>query len=216
VRSKTKRGTIELREYLQLVEEGQLDDEERFNDVVQWDRDSGVSVIASEATSNQSFTAHSFMKGLRRAKQNSHSVFCDLGNGIMREANIGSVHMADTLVFPGNVNMADSLDDISNTKMRYADLGVPQKVQNGIVVIVGARLRDREKYAERFDNPVERTFVVPFNRYMKQGKPVSIPKLPRRIRVILKEILVAIVKAERGQDAGINELIDHAHDYLHI
>ncbi len=49
--------------------------------------------------------------GLEKLAEGFHSVFCDLGNGIKSSGNLGAVEVADTLVFMGNVNSADSMVD---------------------------------------------------------------------------------------------------------
>ena len=195
-RGKGEIGTIELREFLQSVEHGLLASLSELTEVVDWDKDTGVTVVASDPSSNVKFTQVLFQNGLLALKRSAHHVFCDLGNGIPHPANVGSVNLADTLVFTGNVNMADSLPDITNTMTRYTDMGYPQKVANGIIVIVGAKVRQRKDYAVRYGYPAERVFVIPRNRYMKSGKPARMSRVPLRIRAILVEILVAIINAK--------------------
>jgi hypothetical protein len=116
--------------------------------------------------------------------------------------------MADTLVFMGNVNSADSVvdfrredptdegDDLKNTMDAYAGLGMPEKVSRGIIVILGARPSSRKRYADHYGMPVDRVFIVPNNRYMKRGHVLRKSRLPLGVRVVIYEILVAMLRAE--------------------
>ncbi len=78
----------------------------------------------------------------------------------------------------------------------YAGLGMPEKVKRGIVVVLGARSNMRKRYAEHYGMPVERVFIVPKNRYMQRGNVVRKNRLPLGVRVVIYEILVAMLKAE--------------------
>jgi len=202
-------GTIELRDYLKKCESGEINDLQTLTDHVQWNRETGVSVISSERRASQRFSQESFMKGLRVAKRLSHAVFCDLGNDVYGTANFGSILMSDTLVFPANVNMADSLHEVSDTmekyrqrgqESRYGEFDVHKKIDNAIIVILGAKQKERAVYAKRYNYPIEQVFVVPFNRYMANNtNQVHLTRVPLSIRVIMLEILVAISKAGSGQ-----------------
>jgi hypothetical protein len=57
-------------------------------------------------------------------------------------------------------------------------------------------MRQRKEYADALNWPVERVFCVPFNRHMASGNALKAKKFPRRIRVILKEIVRAELRAE--------------------
>jgi MinD-like ATPase involved in chromosome partitioning or flagellar assembly len=192
-----REDTMRLREFLSACIAGRMGTFEEIVANTEWHRETGVPVIASEGVSIKSFTADQTMNAIKTAKRSNHSLFLDSGNVITAPGNWGAVAMADTLVFCGNVNMANSLEDISLTMERYTLLGHEQQVSEGIIVIVGAKLKERAAYAERYKFPVERTFVVPHNSYMAspKGLPVRLSKVPLGIRVILLEILVAIMAA---------------------
>lgn len=191
-----RKATITLRAYLRDCAEGRLQSLHELLTRVEWHRQTGVRVIASEATDDESFDIEMMKAGLRVLKTASHSVFCDCGNAIKAPGNWGAVAMSDTLVFTGNVNMADSLADINSTMHRYRSLGHGPQVQRCIIVIVGAKLEQRATFAKSYGVPTDRVFVVPPNRYMAKGEPVDLTKIPLQIRVILLEILVAIMTAE--------------------
>lgn len=187
--------TLQLRDFLRACLTGNMQTAKELLELTQWHRQTGTTVISSEPKSVLAFTPEQVIDGIRVAKDHHHSVFCDCGNSIIRSGNWGAVAMADTLVFCGNVNMADSEDDIANTMDRYTELGHETQVRAGIIVIVGAKLKQRASYAARYNHPLEQVFIVPQNKYMAKGKPVDIDKIPLRIRVILLEILVAIMAA---------------------
>jgi MinD-like ATPase involved in chromosome partitioning or flagellar assembly len=196
-------GTIQLRDYIESFEKGEIKDAENFLDQADSHRQTGVMVIASDPVLNEDIPKYKFARALANAKRQAHTVFCDLGNEIKGPTNLVSVQMADTLVFAGNVHMANSLKDLGKTQTRYAGLEVPKKVQQGVIAIVGDRtrtnkqvMRKRMGYAEQYDYPVERVLVIPKNNYMAAGKVVDITKIPLKLRVLLKEALVAIVLAE--------------------
>lgn len=191
-----RENTIQLRKLLKQCES--LDDLAKLTEVVDWHRETGVSVIASEAANNSAFSRDRFIRALSIIKQSSHAVFCDCGNGISHPANRGSVQLADTLVFPGNAASGDSLRDITNTMKQYSDpkFRMAQKVTKGVIVIVGAKESERRTYAHLYDFPVERVFAIPRNSYMAGDNIVSLGRVPLRVRVILLEILVAILRAE--------------------
>jgi MinD-like ATPase involved in chromosome partitioning or flagellar assembly len=203
--------TLTLREYLRRYRAGDYVTAETITRQLEWTRESGLFVIASEAVSNTyDHNARPFVRrSLEQLAETVHSVFCDLGNGIKSDGNWSAVEAAHTLVFMGNVNAADSVvdfkrhdptgegDDLQNTMDAYSAMKMPHKVKQGIIVILGAKTKMRQRYADHYGFPVERVFVVPNNGYMKRGSVVRKDRLPLRIRVIFYEILVAMVKAER-------------------
>lgn len=188
--------TLQLRVFLKACLSDGMETAAKLLSLTEWHKQTGTRVIAAEATSLQTFTPEQVIDGIEVAKAHNHSVFCDLGNGIITSGNWGAVAMSDTLVFCGNVNTANSENDVRSTMERYTELGHEQQVQHSIIVILGAKPEDRQTYADRYLHPVEQVFVIPFNAYMAKGNPVDIFKIPRRIRVILLEILVAVMQAE--------------------
>jgi len=54
----------------------------------------------------------------------------------------------------------------------------------------------RKRYADHYGIPVERVFIVPKNRYMKRGHALRKNRLPLHVRVVMYEILVAMLRAE--------------------
>jgi hypothetical protein len=204
-----KRGdTLQLQEYLRRYRGGEFPSTQSIADNLEWARESGLFLISSEAVAKTTVPKYQVKLGLEKLAEGFHSVFCDLGNGIKSAGNLGAVEMADTLVFMGNVNSADSVvdfrredptdegDDLRNTMDAYAGLGMPEKVKRGIIVVLGARPSYRSRYAEHYGMPVDRVFVVPDNRYMKRGNMLRKNRLPLGVRVVIYEILVAMLKAE--------------------
>ncbi|MGH7484373.1 MAG: hypothetical protein ACREMY_02065, partial [bacterium] len=212
-------GTIELRDYLKQCESGEIHDLQSLTDHVEWNRETGVSVISSERRASQRFSQETFMMGLRMAKRLSHAVFCDLGNDVYGTANFGSILLADALVFPANVNMADSLAEVSDTMEKYRQRGqesrrtefeIRKKIDDAVIVILGAKAKERAVYAKRYGYPVEQVFVVPFNRYMADNtNQVHLTRVPLGIRVVLLEILNAIIKAGNGRAMNGEALRSH-------
>jgi hypothetical protein len=203
-----RRDTLQLQEYLRRYRGGEFPSTQSIADNLAWPRESGLFVISSEAVAKTAVPKYQAKLGLEKLADGFHSVFCDLGNGIKSSGNLGAVEVADTLVFMGNVNSADSVidfrredptdegDDLKNTMEAYANLGMPEKVKQGIIVVLGARPSLRNSYAEHYGMPSDRVFVVPNNRYMKRGNMVRKNRLPLGVRVVIYEILVAMVKAD--------------------
>lgn len=193
-----RRDTILLREFLEVCES--LVTLETFTGAVAWHPETGVSVIASDDKSNVPFPRYRFERGLQIAKQNSHGVICDCGNGLRYPAVMGSVRLADNLLFAGNVNMANSIDGIESTMARFSEW-FPGKVERGIIVIFGERLRRRSQYARQFNRPIERVFLMPRNRIMSKGKmPARVMLYPLRVQVVLMEIIAAILTTDAVED----------------
>ena len=202
-----RRSTLQLQEYLRRYRGGEFPSAQSIADNLEWPRESGLFVISSEAVARTTVPKYQVKVGLEKLAEGFHSVFCDLGNGIKSPGNLGAVEMADTLVFMGNVNSADSVvdfgrddptdegDDLKNTMDAYAGLGMPEKVKSGIIVILGAKRGDRKRYADHYGMPVERVFIVPNNRYMKRGHALRKNRLPLGVRVVIYEILVAMLRA---------------------
>jgi hypothetical protein len=202
-----RRSTLQLQEYLRRYRGGEFPSAQSIADNLEWPRESGLFVISSEAVARTTVPKYQVKLGLEKLAEGFHSVFCDLGNGIKSAGNLGAVEMADTLVFMGNVNSADSVfdfrredptdegDDLKNTMDAYAGLGMPEKVAQGIIVILGARPGYRKRYAEHYNFPLERVFIVPKNRYMKRGHALRKNRLPLGVRVVIYEILVAMLRA---------------------
>jgi hypothetical protein len=203
-----RRDTLQLQEYLHRYRGGEFPSAQSIADRLEWARESGLFVISSEAVAKTTVPKYQVKLGLEKLAEGFHSVFCDLGNGIKSAGNLGAVEMADTLIFMGNVNSADSVvdfrredptdegDDLRNTMDAYAGLGMPEKVRRGIIVVLGARPGYRNRYAEHYGFPPERVFVIPNNRYMKRGNMLRKNRLPLGVRVVIYEILVAMLKAE--------------------
>ena len=203
-----RRATLQLQEYLRRYRGGEFESAQSIADKLEWPRESGLFVISSEAVAKTTVPKYQVKLGLEKLAEGFHSVFCDLGNGIKSSGNLGAVEMADTLVFMGNVNSADSVvdfhredptdegDDLRNTMDAYSGLGMPEKVKRGIIVILGARSGMRKRYADHYGMPVERVFIVPKNRYMKRGHALRKNRLPLHVRVVMYEILVAMLRAE--------------------
>jgi cellulose biosynthesis protein BcsQ len=203
-----RRDTLQLQEYLRRYRGGEFPSAQSIADNLEWPRESGLFVISSEAVARTTVPKYQVKLGLEKLAAGFHSVFCDLGNGIKSAGNLGAVEMADTLVFMGNVNSADSVvdfrredptdegDDLKNTMDAYAGLGMPEKVAHGIIVILGARPSLRKRYAEHYGMPLDRVFIVPNNRYMKRGHALRKNRLPLGVRVVMYEILVAMLKAD--------------------
>ena len=203
-----RRATLQLQEYLRRYRGGEFSTAQSIADNLEWPRESGLFVISSEAVAKTTVPKYQVKLGLEKLAEGFHSVFCDLGNGIKSSGNLGAVEMADTLVFMGNVNSADSVvdfrredptdegDDLRNTMDAYSGLGMPEKVKRGIIVILGARSGMRKRYADHYGIPVERVFIVPKNRYMKRGHALRKNRLPLHVRVVMYEILVAMLRAE--------------------
>ena len=203
-----RRATLQLQEYLRRYRGGEFSTAQSIADNLEWPRESGLFVISSEAVAKTTVPKYQVKLGLEKLAEGFHSVFCDLGNGIKSSGNLGAVEVADTLVFMGNVNSADSVvdfrredptdegDDLRNTMDAYAGLGMPEKVKRGIIVILGARSGLRKRYAEHYGMPEERVFIVPNNRYMKRGHALRKNRLPLHVRVVMYEILVAMLRAE--------------------
>jgi cellulose biosynthesis protein BcsQ len=202
-----RRSTLQLQEYLRRYRGGEFPSAQSIADNLEWPRESGLFVISSEAVARTTVPRYQVKLGLEKLAEGFHSVFCDLGNGIKSPGNLGAVEMADTLVFMGNVNSADSVvdfgrddptdegDDLRNTMDAYAGLGMPEKVKHGIIVILGAKRGERRRYADHYGMPVERVFIVPNNRYMKRGHALRKNRLPLGVRVVIYEILVAMLRA---------------------
>ncbi len=203
-----RRDTLQLQEYLRRYRGGEFPSAQSIADNLEWPRESGLFVISSEAVAKTTVPKYQAKLGLEKLAEGFHSVFCDLGNGIKSSGNLGAVEVADTLVFMGNVNSADSMvdfrredptdegDDLKNTMEAYAGLGMPEKVKQGIVVVLGARSSMRKRYADHYGMPVDRVFIVPKNHYMRRGNVVRKNRLPLGVRVVIYEILVAMMKAE--------------------
>ena len=131
--------TMQLPEYVRRYRGGELPTAESIADKLAWPRQSGIFVISSEAVAKGDVRKYQAKIGLERLTEGFHSVFCDLGNGIKSSGNLAAVEVADTLVFMGNVNSADSVvdfrrddptdegDDLKNTMDAYASLGMPER-----------------------------------------------------------------------------------------
>ena len=203
-----RRDTLQLQEYLRRYRGGEFPSAQSIAENLEWPRESGLFVISSEAVAKTTVPKYQVKLGLEKLADGFHSVFCDLGNGIKSSGNLGAVETADTLVFMGNVNSADSVvdfrredptdegDDLRNTMDAYAGLGMPEKVARGIIVVLGARTSLRNRYADHYGMPLERVFIVPNNRYMKRGHMLHRNRLPLGVRVVIYEILVAMIKAD--------------------
>ena len=207
--------TMQLPEYVRRYRGGELSTTESIADNLAWPRESGIFVISSEAVAKGDVPKYQAKIGLEKLTEGFHSVFCDLGNGIKSSGNLAAVEVADTLVFMGNVNSADSVvdfrrddptdegDDLKNTMDAYANLGMPEKVKRGIIVILGAPRNLHRRYADHYGFPLDRVFIVPKNRYMKRGGVVRRDRLPLSVRVVMYEILVAMLEAERPPEDEI-------------
>jgi hypothetical protein len=163
-------------------------------------RQTGAFVIASEPTGSGIDQA-GYQEALGILADNFQLVVCDCGNGLESPTNLGSVHLADELVFTGNVFKSESLDDIISTMTRYAVVGIggepgSEAAKRSFAAIFGASKRQRLTFAKRFGMPPANVFVFPTNGYMADtDNPVRLDKLPLRMQVILFESLRALMAA---------------------
>ena len=206
---KPKEGTIELPDYIKAIKHGDIDDPSKLDEFVDWDRATGVTLIASQEATSQRFALEDIVLAITRSKELAHCVFVDQGTGILHDPNVGSAIMADTHVYVGNARMADSVEDIAPTRKQYKDFGLKQKVNKSVIVIVGTNRQQRRRIIEQYGFPRGQVFFVPDDPYMKQGeKPVNVGRLRRRTKVVLKEVLVAIIKAEQvSEEMSRDELL---------
>jgi cellulose biosynthesis protein BcsQ len=212
--------TLNLREYLRKYRGEERPTAESISRDLEWTRDAGLFVISSESIANTTDDPGGrdrVKEGLEQLAESVHSVFCDLGNSIKSVGNWSAVEIADTLVFMGNVNAADSVvdfgkddptgegDDLMSTMDAYRGMGMPTKVREGIIVILGAQsgMRMRRKYADHYGVGIDQVYIIPTNRYMKRGNVVRKNRLPLAVRTVVYEILVAMVKARRPPDSEI-------------
>jgi hypothetical protein len=210
--------TLNLRDYLRKYRGEEHPTAESISRNLEWTRDAGLFVISSESIANTTDDPGGrdrVKEGLEQLAESVHSVFCDLGNSIKSVGNWSAVEIADTLVFMGNVNAADSVvdfgkddptgegDDLMNTMDAYRGMGMPTKVREGIIVILGAKSSMRRRYADHYGVGADQVYIVPNNRYMKRGNVVRKNRLPLAVRTVVYEILVAMVKAKRPPDSEI-------------
>jgi hypothetical protein len=85
----------------------------------------------------------------------------------------------------------------------YRGMGMPTKVREGIIVILGAKQSMRRRYADHYGVSIDQVYIIPNNRYMKRGNVVRKNRLPLAVRTVVYEILVAMVKARRPPDSEI-------------
>jgi hypothetical protein len=197
-----RESTIMLRAFLRRLAD--LQSLEQLDDVINWHEETGAAVVSCEPKKDkeakEDFSQEEFEGGVRVLKQSSHVLVLDMGNGVDHPANKGSVNSASVLVFAGLARSDDSLDDVETTIGQYIDEGHGDKVHEGIIVIVGAPPRKRAAFAKRYGFPVERVFVLPYNLYMRHDKPVRLKKVPLRVKVVLLEILVELVKIVQSHE----------------
>jgi cellulose biosynthesis protein BcsQ len=213
-----RNDTLNLREYLRKYRGEEHPTAESISRDLEWTRDAGLFVISSESIANTTDDPGGrdrVKEGLEQLAESVHSVFCDLGNSIKSVSNWSAVEIADTLVFMGNVNAADSVvdfgkddptgegDDLMSTMNAYRGMGMPTKVSEGIIVILGAKAGMRRKYADHYGVGIDQVYIVPTNRYMKRGNVVRKNRLPLAVRTVVYEILVAMVKARRPPESEI-------------
>jgi len=210
--------TLNLRDYLRKYRGEERPTAESIGRDLEWTRDAGLFVISSESVANTTDDPGGrdrVKEGLEQLAESVHSVFCDLGNSIKSQGNWSAVEIADTLVFMGNVNAADSVvdfgkddptgegDDLMSTMDAYRGMGMPTKVREGIIVILGAKQGMRRRYADHYGVGINQVYIVPNNRYMRRGNVVRKNRLPLPVRTVVYEILVAMVKAKRPPDSEI-------------
>jgi cellulose biosynthesis protein BcsQ len=210
--------TLNLRDYLRKYRGEDQPTAESIGRELEWTRDAGLFVISSESVANTTDDPGGrdrVKEGLEQLAESVHSVFCDLGNSIKGVGNWSAVEIADTLVFMGNVNAADSVvdfgkddptgegDDLMSTMNAYRGMGMPTKVREGIIVILGAQQSMRRRYADHYGVGIDQVYIIPNNRYMKRGNVVRKNRLPLPVRTVVYEILVAMVKAKRPPEKEI-------------
>ncbi len=213
-----RNDTLNLRDYLRKYRGEEHPTAEKIGRELEWTREAGLFVISSESVANTTDDPGGrdrVKEGLEQLAESVHSVFCDLGNSIKSQGNWSAVEIADTLVFMGNVNAADSVvdfgkddptgegDDLMSTMEAYRGMGMPTKVREGIIVILGAKGSMRRRYADHYRVGIDQVYIIPNNRYMRRGNVVRKNRLPLSVRVVVYEILVAMVKAKRPPDSEI-------------
>jgi hypothetical protein len=90
-----------------------------------------------------------------------------------------------------------------STMEAYRGMGMPTKVREGIIVILGAKQSMRRRYADHYRVGIDQVYIIPNNRYMRRGNVVRKNRLPLSVRVVVYEILVAMVKVKRPPESEI-------------
>lgn len=193
--------------------------------------ETGVRIIGSDfhTEGTMPFDLGSFEEMGLITDSTVHSTFLDTGNGFTDVSNIGSVDIANALLFPALAGKQPSFDGLAKTMLKYSQEGFTDKVKNGFVVInatePGATKQEFldliEKEAGR--NPYttynsqtgvkadayltvedlgiveERLFLIPFSAYIA-GDGVVSPD-PRVIGYDTYEAFLSILVAVYRQNA---------------
>ena len=198
-----REDTMQVVEFIQKFQRVRHCSHEDFIDLIDWDRKTGVGVIASNLASTVELSKADHADGVLMAKTASHSVVVDTGNGFRHASNTGTALVCDVMLIPGRYESGNSLDDVETTREQYTIQGFGQKIKNGLVIIIGAKPEQRQMFAERYNVPVEQVFVLPYNKYMADDSVVDFSQVTLEIKVVLLEILCAAIKAERVPEESV-------------
>jgi MinD-like ATPase involved in chromosome partitioning or flagellar assembly len=186
--------TLQLRTFLRYEKE--LSTAAAINDALAQHPGSGVLVLASEAADKTIFSQRLFERRMRTLHTACHTLVLDAGNGIPHNANRGSVAIADVLIFPATIKQPDSFEDAHDTRRRYASTdahyGFGDKVEQGIVPLLGVSEKQRLEYIERFDWNPDKVFRVPEDPFMVGEHIVDWFRLRPRTQLALTEVAKAI------------------------
>lgn len=136
-----------------------------------------------------------FFRGIKPAM---HSMIFDCGNTTDGAPTRAAVEFADVPMFVARLSQENALTDCLDTMNHYRGIN-PEKVMNGVVVIVDhrhyrfrrARNTTAQDYAKFFDFPVEQVVLIPHDAFypVKQLNKVENPD--DLIKVIMAEKLHA-------------------------
>jgi MinD-like ATPase involved in chromosome partitioning or flagellar assembly len=187
-------ATLMLREFLNNAEKFSTHD--TLNQALASHTGSGVLVISSEANKKGGFSQTLFVERIRSLHAADHTTVLDVGNGIPYPANRGSVVAADVLVFVATIKQPDSFEDLNDTRIAYAadeqHYRFGDKVENGIVVLLGVTESERLEYIATYGWNSDKVFVVPEDPFMVGMHVVTWEKIRPDTQLALARIARAI------------------------
>jgi hypothetical protein len=146
---------------------------------------------------------HTLERGMVVVRLIVNDVFCDPGNSIRGFASIVPARASDVVLLPALANDEESFDRIINL-VKFLEANDPilkDTIRSkGFVVVLGAKSKHINHYAEVLGWDPSKTFTVPFDYHMamraKGNVNIGMLRLPTRIA--LMKLLVAMLSHERN------------------
>lgn len=138
---------------------------------------SSTRFIGSNRKRGKPFDSNQFIEMVRIVNESFNSTYLDTGNGFDSQSNIGTVEIANALLFPIIANNPGTYNGLVLSMQNYIEEGHGEKVRNGFIVVNATQPGDtKEKFLDIIRTELTKHPVPTYNEVTRITRDI-IPTL---------------------------------------